>query len=220
MDRPWPVEVWTVHSSIMGCGQLKLPKGHPKGAYRLGPFRGVLTGWTYPSQWKSGRDGSAMGYISLHQHHSSIYRRHRSTLGHPSPRKGVRGEVWSVAFSPDGRTLASGQHRLHDSVVGGRSTGQQTATLEGHTDWVHSVAFSPDGKTLASGSGDLDSSIVGGGHWPTSDPPEEIELWRLFRGFFARWENPSQWESERHNPVVGCGAPANSEATLKGAFGF
>jgi multidrug resistance efflux pump len=36
----------------------------------------------------------------------------------------------------------------------GCGTGQETRTLQGHTDWVSSVAFSADGKRLASGSED------------------------------------------------------------------
>ena len=63
------------------------------------------------------------------------------------------GRVRSVAFSPDGQTLASGSDdrtiRFWDVA-----TGQHKATLEGHTGWVRSVAFSPDGQTLASGSDD------------------------------------------------------------------
>ena len=56
--------------------------------------------------------------------------------------------VLSVAFSPDGQTLASGSRddtvRLWDVATG---TLQQTLT---HTGSVPSVAFSPDGQTLAS----------------------------------------------------------------------
>ena len=58
----------------------------------------------------------------------------------------------SVAFSPDGKTLAAASYdmtvKVWDVATAKRST------LSGHTHAVYSVSFSPDGKTLASASGD------------------------------------------------------------------
>jgi WD40 repeat protein len=61
--------------------------------------------------------------------------------------------VNSVAFSPDGKYLASGSQ---DKIVKLWSVQSQkeVTTLKGHSDSVESVAFSPDGKYLASGSRD------------------------------------------------------------------
>ena len=59
--------------------------------------------------------------------------------------------VSCVAFSPDGKTLISGNRR-HNLVLWDMTTGKPLRTfINGyHTD-VFSVAFSPDGKTLVSG---------------------------------------------------------------------
>ena len=61
--------------------------------------------------------------------------------------------VESTAFSPDGRTIASGSEdgtmRLWETA-----SGRQLRVLAGHGDTVSSVAFSPDGRTIASGSED------------------------------------------------------------------
>ncbi|MFG3343854.1 trypsin-like peptidase domain-containing protein [Streptomyces sp. NPDC048018] len=56
--------------------------------------------------------------------------------------------VASVAFSPDGRTFATGS----DNVVQlwDTATGAALTSLFGHTDDVQSVAFSPNGRILAS----------------------------------------------------------------------
>ncbi|WP_437728676.1 pentapeptide repeat-containing protein [Sorangium sp. So ce861] len=59
----------------------------------------------------------------------------------------------TVAFSPDGATLASGS-RDNKVRLWRVSTAEMLRVLHGHSDSVLSVAFSPDGMTLASGSRD------------------------------------------------------------------
>jgi WD40 repeat protein len=92
---------------------------------------------------------------------------------HDQPIRTFTGDtsfVVSVAFSPDGRTLAAGtstrippQKLTPGKITLGKSiiklwdvtSGQELRTLAGHTTgWVKTVAFSPDGRTLASASGD------------------------------------------------------------------
>ena len=60
-------------------------------------------------------------------------------------------DVDSVAFSPDGRKIATAGHNA--VCVWNVGTGELLESLTGHLGYVSSVAFSPDGAMLASGGG-------------------------------------------------------------------
>ena len=70
---------------------------------------------------------------------------------------GHADEVLCVAFSQDGKILASGGAGNDKTIKIWYLAENKFLTLKGHSDvfgGINSVAFSPDGKTLASGSTD------------------------------------------------------------------
>ena len=83
--------------------------------------------------------------------------------------EGHTSAVLSVAYAPDGKTIATGSAdmtvRLWDAA-----TGKELAVLRGHTNWAERVVFAPDGKLLVSAAdgrltpspGDKVISLTGG----------------------------------------------------------
>jgi len=85
----------------------------------------------------------------------------------------VAGPGLSVAFSPDGRWLATGGEENTVKIWDAHG-GAELRTLRGHTGDIYAVAISPDGRWVASGGEDSTVKV-----W---DAHNDYRLARTFRG--------------------------------------
>jgi WD40 repeat protein len=93
---------------------------------------------------------------------------------------GRPGAMTSVAFAPDGRTLASAQDDgtvlLWNLTAPDRLT-QIGKPLTGHTQAVYEMAFAPDGRTLATASSDKTAIL-----WDLTAPGGPARAWKQLTG--------------------------------------
>ncbi|HVF10544.1 MAG TPA: hypothetical protein VNA16_07070, partial [Abditibacteriaceae bacterium] len=104
----------------------------------------------------------------------------------------------TIAFSPDGKTLASGDGL--DARLWDVKTGKLMRTLTS-PNRVFSVVFSPDGKTLASGGPNFDRGLISNALTRTSSPTHraarkssgEVRLWDVQTGQLLRTFKSGHW---------------------------
>lgn len=125
-----------------------------------------------------------------------------------------QGPVYSVCFSPDGRSVAAASEDRRASVWD-VATGQRRFTLVGHTHEVNCIAFSPDGKTLATASEDGTVRL-----WDAATGAFRETIWKYTTEIGTLAFNPTNSQlacgaKDGRVTVWHCAGPSDTDATSR-----
>ncbi|MCL2481350.1 MAG: WD40 repeat domain-containing protein [Spirochaetaceae bacterium] len=150
--RDMDVVIWNIETGKCKVGHeyvIYVPVStHPSGQIFFNTVNTLAfspDGKTFISGARSGRKGLIPLHASLKLWDASTAKLIK-TLYYGTP------DIYSVSFSPDGKTIISGYDQA--VVLWDVESGEDIKTFSGHSKTVRSVGFSPDGKTFISGSSD------------------------------------------------------------------
>ncbi len=139
-------------------------------------------------------------------------------------RPDYKGYVWSLAYSPDGKSMAYVAGDRYVRIVD-PSTGMELRRWQAHSDFARALAYSPDGKTLASAA-TFGSAVrlwdpeTGKEIRPREGHTSSAELAAMSRDGKQVWSIGRDDTLFRWDVATGCGSAVANLPRMPGAYGW